>query len=172
MIKTKRFLILSMVLGFAIIPLWTVNLTAQSDRAKLVGMHLKCMCKGCDMTAAGCSHPGASFTGPCPTAKGMMMDVDQHIAKGETDEQIMQAFVNQYGAVVYVEPPKHGFGLVAWIMPFFYTILGLGLVVFFIRKWHRQPKPAGVAHNNPDGTRISPEAMERAREIARRETED
>ncbi len=67
----------------------------------------------------------------------MMQEVDTHIAKGETDEQIIQSFVAQYGAIVYVEPPKHGFGLVAWIMPFAYTILGLGLVVFVLRKWRK-----------------------------------
>jgi cytochrome c-type biogenesis protein CcmH len=172
MIRTKRFLILALILSFAIVPLGTMNLRAQSDRARQVGMHLKCMCKGCDMSAGGCSHPGGAFSGPCPTAKGMMQEVDQHIAKGETDEQIIQAFVNQYGAIVYVEPPKHGFGLVAWIMPFFYTILGLALVVFFIRKWRKEPKRAGIEQSNSDGTKISAEAMDRAREQARRETED
>ncbi|HEY2121602.1 MAG TPA: cytochrome c-type biogenesis protein [Candidatus Acidoferrum sp.] len=172
MIKTKRFLILALMLSFAIVPLWTMNLTAQSDRARQVGMHLKCMCKGCDMSAGGCSHPGGAFSGPCPTAKGMMQEVDQHIAKGETDEQIIQAFVAEYGAIVYVEPPKHGFGLVAWIMPFFYTILGLAVVVFVIRKWRNAPKLAGAEHSNSAGVKISPEAMERARAQAQRETED
>ena len=33
-------------------------------------------------------------------------------AEGETDEQIIQAFVKEYGSVVFVEPPKNGFGLV------------------------------------------------------------
>ena len=76
------------------------------------------------MSAGRCSHPGGAFSGPCETAKGMLNDVDAHLAKGETQEQIIQAFVNQYGAIVYVEPPKHGFGIVAWIMPFFYANSG------------------------------------------------
>ncbi len=163
---------MALLISFAIGPVWTVNLQAQSDRAKQVAMHLKCMCKGCDMSAGGCSHPGGAFSGPCPTAKGMMKEVDEHIAKGETDEQIIQSFVNQYGAIVYVEPPKHGFGLVAWIMPFFYTILGLALVVFFIRKWRKDPKLPGAEYSNSAGAKISPETMERARAQARRETED
>ncbi len=169
MIKTTRFLFLAALLSFAILPLWTLNLSAQSDRARQVGMHLKCMCKGCDMSAGGCSHPGGAFSGPCPTAKAMMMEVDQHIAKGETDEQIIQAFVAQYGSIVYVEPPKHGFGLVAWIMPFAYTALGLGLVVFFIRKWRKEPVPAAYESSGPQ---ISPDVLARARAQANRETED
>jgi cytochrome c-type biogenesis protein CcmH len=172
MIKTKRFLVLSLLVAFAVVPLLTMNLKAQSDRAREIGMHLKCMCKGCDMSAGGCSHPGGAFSGPCPTAKAMMQDVDQHIAKGETDDQIIEAFVRQYGGIVYVEPPKHGFGLVAWIMPFFYAILGLAVVVFFIRKWRNEPKLTGAKAGGSDGPSVSPDTMERAREQARRETED
>ncbi len=168
MIKAKRFVFLALILSLAIVPFWVTNLSAQSDRARQVGMHLKCMCKGCDMSAGGCSHPGGAFSGPCPTAKAMMQEVDTHIAKGETDEQIIQAFVAQYGAIVYVEPPKHGFGLVAWIMPFAYTFLGLGLVVFVIRKWHKPATATPVS----GGPKISPEAMERARAQANRETEE
>jgi cytochrome c-type biogenesis protein CcmH/NrfF len=101
----------------------------------------------------------------------MLKEVDQHIAKGESDEQIMQAFVQEYGSVVYVEPPKHGFGLVAWIMPFFYIILGLALVVFFIKKWRKQAIDApATAHAqaaiNPTGE------FQRARAQADRETEE
>jgi cytochrome c-type biogenesis protein CcmH/NrfF len=169
MIRAKRFVLLTLLLSFAIVPLWTVALKAQTDRAHAVGMKLKCLCKGCDMSAGGCSHPGGAFSGPCPTAKGMMKDVDEHIAKGETDEQIIQAFVNQYGSIVYVEPPKSGFGLVAWLMPFGYTALGLGLVVFFIRKWRRQPVAAAHVASGP---KVSAEVLERARAQANRETED
>ncbi len=168
MIKAKRFVFLALILSLAIVPFWVTNLSAQSDRARQVGMHLKCMCKGCDMSAGGCSHPGGAFSGPCPTAKAMMQEVDTHIAKGETDEQIIQAFVAQYGAIVYVEPPKHGFGLVAWIMPFAYTLLGLGLVVFVLRKWR---KPV-TATPESAGPKISSEALERARAQANRETEE
>jgi cytochrome c-type biogenesis protein CcmH len=187
MIRAKRFLVLAMMLGFAIVPLWTVNVTAQSDRARHVSMNLKCLCKGCDMSAGGCSHPGGAFTGPCETAKGMMHEVDQHIAKGETDEQIIQAFVNQYGTIVYIEPPKSGFGLVAWLMPVFYLALGLGLVVFFMRKW-RRPAVAGhgasgsqayteggVPFADAQGKKPplhNSEALQRARAQADRETED
>lgn len=169
MTKTRRFLFLFLVLSVAMMPPGIMNLSAQSDRAKQVGMKLKCMCKGCDMTAGGCSHPGGAFSGPCETAKAMLKDVDLRLAKGETDEQIIQDFVNQYGAIVYVEPPKHGFGLVAWAMPFFYAILGIVLVVFVIRKW-LTPRPAASSASSKSA--ISNEALDRLRAQASRETED
>jgi cytochrome c-type biogenesis protein CcmH/NrfF len=169
MTKPRPLLLLVFLLSLAIVPLWTTNLAAQSDRAKQVGMHLKCMCRGCDMTAGGCSHPGGAFSGPCETAKGMLREVDLRLGQGETDEQIIQDFVKQYGAVVYVEPPKHGFGLVAWVMPIFYIILGGALVVFIIKKWLR-PRPA-TASDYANST-VSSEALDRLRAQASRETEE
>jgi cytochrome c-type biogenesis protein CcmH/NrfF len=160
---------LAFVLSMALVPLVAVNLHAYSDRAKDIGMHLKCMCRGCDMSAGGCSHPGGAFSGPCETAKGMLNDVDARLAKGETQEQIIQDFVNQYGAIVYVEPPKRGFGLVAWVMPFFYVILGVGLVVFVIKKWL---KPRPIAASGSGGPTVANESLDRLRAQAARETED
>lgn len=169
MTKPRRLAFLAFVLSLALVPLVAVNLHAYSDHAKQIGMHLKCMCRGCDMSAGGCSHPGGAFSGPCETAKGMLNDVDVRLAKGETDEQIIQDFVNQYGAIVYVEPPKRGFGLVAWVMPFFYAILGISLVVFVINKWLK-PRPA-VASDAAKST-LSNETLDRLRAQASRETEE
>ncbi len=165
MTKPRRLIFFVVVLSLALAPL-AVNLHAYSDQAKQIGMHLKCMCRGCDMSAGGCSHPGGAFSGPCETAKGMLNDVDAHLAKGETQEQIIQDFVNQYGAIVYVEPPKHGFGIVAWVMPFFYAILGVALVAFVIKKWLKARPPASGSPT------VSNESLDRLRAQASRETED
>jgi cytochrome c-type biogenesis protein CcmH len=138
-----------------------------SSHAKEIGSHLKCMCKGCEMSAGLCEHPGGSFSGPCDTAKSMLKKVDEHLAKGDSQQQIIDAFVAEYGTGVYMEPPKKGFGLVAWLLPVFYSILGFGLVVLVVRKWAVRPHatiPADSTARN--------EAMDRARAQAARETED
>ena len=156
----------------AVAPLLIAPLGAQqlSDRAKQVGTKIKCMCRGCDMPASTCSHPGGAFSGMCDTAKGMLKEVDQHIAKGETDEQILQAFVQEFGTKVYAEPPKSGFSLVAWALPSIYLFLGTGVVIFVIARWRKrsveQDAPAGGAPG------ISSELLERARAQASRETQD
>ena len=168
MTKSRRVILFAFVLSLALVPLVAVNLHAYSDQAKQIGMHLKCMCRGCDMSAGGCSHPGGAFSGPCETAKGMLNNVDARLAKGETQEQIIQEFVNQYGAIVYVEPPKRGFGLVAWVMPFFYAILGIALVAFVIKRWLR-PRPMAASISGPT---VSNESLDRLRAQAARETED
>ena len=161
-----RILFLFVLLAFASAPLVTAQV-GYSPRAKEIGMHLKCMCKGCDMSAGGCAHPGGAFSGPCDTAKAMLKEVDQHLAKGESEEQIIDAFVAEYGTVVYVEPPKKGFGLVAWLMPVFYVIVGLAIVIFVVRKWAVRPASAGTA-----SACVHNQAMDRARAQAARETED
>jgi len=156
----------------AVAPLLIAPLGAQqlSDRAKQVGTKIKCMCRGCDMPASTCSHPGGAFSGMCDTAKAMLKEVDQHIAKGETDEQILQAFVQEYGTQVYTEPPKSGFSLVAWALPSIYLFVGSGVVIFVIARWRKrsveQDAPAGSAPG------ISSELLERARAQASRETQD
>jgi cytochrome c-type biogenesis protein CcmH len=156
------------LLVFAATPLLLAQ-TGYSARAKEIGMHLKCQCRGCEMSAGGCAHPGGAFSGPCDTAKGMLREIDQHLAKGESEQQIIEAFVAQYGTVVYVEPPKKGFGLVAWLMPVIYFILGLALVVFVVRKWAVRA-PSATAHGA--ASNLQSDALARARAQAARETED
>jgi cytochrome c-type biogenesis protein CcmH len=171
MINAKRITLLVVLVVFAAGPLLVAQVTTQappySQRAKEIGMHLKCMCRGCEMSAGGCAHPGGSFSGPCDTAKAMLKEVDQHLAKGESQQQIIDAFVAEYGTTVYIEPPKHGFGLVAWIMPFVYTFVGLAVVVFVVNKWRKRPATA-----TPAAPAASNESMDRMRAEIARETED
>jgi cytochrome c-type biogenesis protein CcmH/NrfF len=97
----------------------------------------------------------------------MLKEIDQHLAKGQSEQQIIDAFVAEYGTVVYVEPPKKGFGLVAWMMPVIYFAAGLALVIFVVRKWAVRPRSATVA-----GSGLPSDALARARAQAARETED
>jgi len=167
MTRPKRIAALVLLIAIDTVPLVMAQ-APYSARAKDVGMHLKCMCKGCEMTAGGCAHPGGAFSGPCETAKGELQQVDEMLNKGMSEQQIIDAFVSQYGTVVYVEPPKHGFGLVAWLMPIVYAIVGLALVMFIVRKWYFN-RPVMQPTSGPS---VPNEALERARAQAARETED
>lgn len=145
---------------------------AQDDRAHQVGKKVKCMCGGCNDSAGTCFHTGGSFSGPCDTAKGMLKKIDQQIARGDSDDLIVQSFVQQYGQVVLTEPPHTGFGSVAWAMPVLYLLVGTILVVLVIKRWSNReaptPQPAGAG----GAPVISPEALENARRRVAQETED
>jgi len=94
-----------------------------------VAARLQCQC-GCKDSVATCSMLECSFSKPAKERIARMQAV------GMSDEQIIQAFVRDYGAGVYLAPPN-AFG---WIIP--YASVGLGLVIIwlFIRKY-RKPAP-------------------------------
>ena len=117
----------------------------QNPHAKELAKRVQCMCGGCEDSAGLCSHPGGSFSGPCETARAMQKDLDDRVAKNETDDAILAAYVTQYGPTVLVEPPKRGFDLLAWVMPVLMPILALLLVWYVVRSWRKKAQlaPAG-----------------------------
>src|SRR5260370_41763849 len=111
------------------------------------------------MHASICAHPGGAFAGMCDTAKMMLGEVGQHIAKGETDEQILQAFVQEYGTQIYTEPRKSGFSLVAWVLPSIYLFLGAGGVVLLTFRCRNRSREETAPESGSPG--ISADALER-----------
>jgi len=149
----------------------TRMLADQSDRTHQIGSKLKCMCNGCDQAAGKCYHVGGAYSGPCDTAKTMLKEIDAHIATGMNDQQVLDAMIQQYGPLAYVEPPKTGFGLVAWLMPILYLLGGLALVIVVMKRWRN--RPVRVAAMSGSGrVQLSPEILARARQRAQRETEE
>jgi len=100
-----------------------------------VGARIACQC-GCKDSVATCSMLECHFSKPAKERIAQMQSV------GMSDEQIVQAFIRDYGAAIYLAPPN-AFG---WIVP--YASVGLGLVVIwlFIRKYR---KPAPLAEVGP-----------------------
>jgi cytochrome c-type biogenesis protein CcmH len=160
MINRRHIAPLLLIVGFAVLPLVAQS---QADRVKEVGGKFLCMCN-CGQILTQCNHVG------CTMSASMLKELGVMVSRGDSEDKITQAFVQEFGTTVYAEPPKSGFSLVAWLMPVFYFLVGAAIVVFFIMKWRRQaPAPAAVA---PAGVHISPEAYERARSQADRDTED
>jgi cytochrome c-type biogenesis protein CcmH/NrfF len=136
----------------------------QTPRGKALSKRVLCMCGGCEDSAGLCNHPGGTFSGPCETARGMQKDLDTQVTRGESDDQILQAMVEQYGPTVLVEPPKKGFDLLAWIMPIAVPLIALVLVWEVVRRWRQKATlaPAG-------GPPVSAEFLARAQREANRE---
>jgi cytochrome c-type biogenesis protein CcmH len=155
-------------LGMAIaasVPLLPFPLNAeQNDRARQIGGKFMCMCN-CNQVLTQCNHVG------CTTSTAMLKEVDQAVARGDSEESITQAFVQEFGTKVYAEPPHSGFSLVAWSMPAVYLGIGLVLVIFVISRWRKRPTPVA---SSSSGIRsgISRELLEKARAQASRETQD
>jgi len=167
-------LILPVLLCFAsALPLLSAFGDAQPpDHAHRLGMKVRCMCGGCNDSAGSCYHVGGAFSGPCDTALAMLKQIDLRIAEGQSDDLIVQSFVQEYGQAVLVEPPHSGFGLVAWWIPALALIGGFALVLGVISRWRKRlsPEPAlaGAGNAHP----IPSELLDRARAQAARDTED
>ena len=135
----------------------------QTDRAKQIGGKFMCMCS-CNQVLTQCNHVG------CTVSASMLKELDQAVARGDSETAITSAFVQEFGTKVYAEPPKSGLSLVAWSLPSIYLLLGTAVVIFVIWRWRsRAVIPATNAGGAPG---ISPEALENARRRVARETED
>ena len=165
MTRLRSYAALLLIAGVASLPLLVTPLGAQqSDRAKQIGGKFMCMCS-CNQVLTQCNHVG------CTTSTRMLKDLDQALAKGESEQAITQAFVQEFGTKVYAEPPKSGFSLIAWMLPGIYLVTGTMLVVFVISRWSKRPAAQTADQNNVSGG-ISPELLESARLRAARETQD
>ena len=161
--NSKRLRLLAAFFAIALLAVLPLLAQQQSDRAKQIGGKFQCMC-GCGQILTQCNHVG------CTVSTSMLKELGAMVNRGDSEDKITQTFVQEFGTTVYAKPPKSGFSLVAWLMPVFYFLIGAAIVVFFINKWRKQaPAPAAVA---PAGVHISPEAYERARSQANRDTED
>jgi cytochrome c-type biogenesis protein CcmH len=137
----------------------------QTDRAKQIGGKFMCMCN-CSQVLTQCNHVG------CTTSTSMLKGIDQAVARGDSEEKITQALVQEFGTKVYAEPPKSGLSLVAWTLPSIYLLAGTILVIFVISRWRKRNVSLAAAPGMPATGAIAPELLARARAQAARDTED
>jgi cytochrome c-type biogenesis protein CcmH len=138
-------------------------LPAASDntaRVNKLGHKLICMC-GCEQVLLECNHYGCPYL--TPENRELVAAVDG----GKGDQDILTAFVNEYGPTVLAAPPYSGFNRVVWLAPYFALALGLFGVVLIARNWKNRPDAATSKSRIPE---VNPE-LDRFREQARKETE-
>ncbi len=64
------------------------------------------------------------------------------LAQGESKQAIVQHFVDMGGDGILAAPPKKGFALAAWLLPFFFILNGAGLIIILTRRWaQKSPQP-------------------------------
>ena len=96
-----------------------------------VGARLRCQC-GCKDSVATCSMLECSFSKPAKERIAQMQAV------GMSDEQIIQAFVRDYGPGIYLAPPNAW----GWIVPYASVLLGLAMIWLFVKRYR---KPQALA---------------------------
>ena len=100
-------LIMIAMLIFACNPISVTEISEDERRSNSINKML--MCPVC---------PGESIDqSQNDLAINMKAIVKEQISEGKSDDQILDYFVQKYGVVVLMEPPRDGFGILVWVVP-------------------------------------------------------
>lgn len=86
---------------------------------------------------------------PSETANQMRGIIRERLAAGESPAEVRAYFVEKYGEWILLAPPKSGFNLLVWVVPFAGLGLGLVLVAVVLRRWSRKIPPGAPAGVDP-----------------------
>ena len=99
---------------------------------------------------------------PSDLAKEMRNLVRDLVQQGKSHEEIRAYFQSRYGDFVLLEPPKRGFNLLVWGLPFVALLVGACGVYLVARRWTEQREPVARP--------VDPDLLERVRrELRERE---
>lgn len=85
-----------------------------------------------------------------PVAERMKTFIRVRIAAGDSEQEIKDALVAQFGSEVLAEPPGGGFGLLAWLLPLAGLVGGAIAIGLLIRRWSRRGPPEGPSEEKLD----------------------
>jgi cytochrome c-type biogenesis protein CcmH len=95
--------------------------------------------------------PGRTLANcPSPQAAQLREQIKQRLAAGSTDEQIKEELYEAYGEVVLGAPRKEGFGLLAYILPALFILLGAVALAYWITSMKRAPAARAVVEDPLD----------------------
>ena len=66
-------------------------------------------------------------------------DIKRRIARGQSDEVIRQAYIDNYGESILLSPQDSGVSLLVWILPIVVVALGATGIVFALRRNRDEP---------------------------------
>jgi cytochrome c-type biogenesis protein CcmH len=99
-----------------------------------------------------------------PIAQEMKQHIRLRLAEGWTEKQIIDEMVANFGPGVLSTPAKHGFDLLAWLLPLGGVAVGIVALALGALYWSRRGPPSSPPH---EGTGLDAEIERRIdRELA------
>jgi len=108
---------------------------AAADPPTLADLEDELICPTCDTTLEMSSSP---------IADRMRAFIRERIAAGDSKAEIKSELVSQFGEGVLAAPPKRGFNLLAWLLPFAGLLLAATVVTLGARRWLASRPDAGT----------------------------
>ena len=106
---------------------------------------LRCTC-GCNLSVYTCRT--TDFT--CETSPAMHQQVIALVEESKSAEEILQAFVGQYGETVLMAPPRRGFNLAGYLVPGILIVLTGGVLAWALARRSNPPVEAGVTKESDE----------------------
>jgi cytochrome c-type biogenesis protein CcmH len=128
-----RWLIAAGVTGLVMVywvPL-ALGAAAADLEARVREIALQLRCPVCQGLSVGDS--------PSELASEMRALIREQLQQGKTPAQVLEYFTQRYGEWILLAPPKRGFNLVIWVLPFLLLPLGAAVVYLGARRWVRNP---------------------------------
>lgn len=121
------------------------------DQVREIGSELRCVvCQNLSVADS-----------PSDLAKEMRNLIREQVEQGKSRQQVMDYFVSRYGDFVLLAPPKQGFTLLVWGLPFLAIAVGACGVYLVARRWTAQSDEPGPAVDPAYAERIRRELEER-----------
>ena len=111
-----------------IVGLWPTDQAIADPEARAYNLAVRLKCPIC----AGESLAGSQTD----LAKNLRLRIDEEIAAGRTDDEIVAIFVANYGEQVLLDPPRSGWGIVLWAVPLGIAAIG-GVAVYGLKRKDR-----------------------------------
>ena len=125
---------------------------------------LKCTC-GCGLDIYTCRTTDFN----CTYSPNLHRQVVALAEQGKTAQEIIDAFVAQYGQQALMAPPKRGFNLAGYFVPSLVVLVAAGFLIRALQRWTRAAAVAAAA--TPPASTGSPDASPAELERLRRELE-
>ena len=121
------------------------------DRVREVASELRCVvCQNLSVADS-----------PSDLAREMRNLVRELLQQGKTPEEIKAYFQSRYGDFVLLEPPKRGFNLLVWGLPFAALVGGACGIYLVARRWTARGHESGPPLDSAYAERVRRELMER-----------
>jgi cytochrome c-type biogenesis protein CcmH len=109
----------------------TLSDPAQEARARALQKELRCLvCQGESIDESR-----------APLAADLRRLVREHIARGESDDQIKAYLVARYGDFILMKPPFEADTYALWLAPFGTLLLGGGIALWIVKRAKVQSTP-------------------------------